>query len=85
MKYTILVERYAQKQILKLDSQVIPIIKKAIAELAENPRPAGYIKLKGEDAYRIRVGNYRIIYEIDDDKIIVTVITVGHRKEVYRK
>jgi mRNA interferase RelE/StbE len=85
MKYTILVERYAQKQILKLAPKVIPVIKKAIAELAGNPRPIGYIKLKGEEAYRIRVGDYRIIYEIDDDKIIVTVITVGHRKEVYRK
>lgn len=79
MKYTILVERYAQKQLLKLDKKVIPIIKTAIAGLAEDPRPQGFIKLKGEDAYRIRVGNYRIIYEIDDDKIIVTVITVGHR------
>jgi len=84
MKYTILVERYAQKQLLKLDKKVIPTIKTTIAGLAEDPRPQGFIKLKGEDAYRIRVGNYRIIYEIDDDKIIVTVITVGHRKDVYK-
>jgi mRNA interferase RelE/StbE len=84
MKYTVLVERYAQKQLLKLDKKVIPTIKMAIAGLAEDPRPLGYIKLRGEDAYRIRVGNYRIIYEIDDDKIIVTVITVGHRKDVYK-
>lgn len=84
MKYAILVERYAQKQLLKLDKKVIPTIKTVIAGLAEDPRPQGFIKLKGEDAYRIRVGNYRIIYEIDDDKIIVTVITVGHRKDVYK-
>lgn len=84
MKYTILVERYAQKQLLKLDKKVIPTIKTTIAGFAEDPRPQGFIKLKGEDAYRIRVGNYRIIYEIDDDKIIVTVITVGHRKDVYK-
>jgi len=84
MIYAILVERYAQKQILKLDKKVIPLIKTAIAKLAENPRPNGYKKLKGEDAYRIRVGDYRIIYEIDNDKIIVTVVSVGHRKEVYK-
>jgi len=84
MIYTILVERYAQKQILKLDKKVIPLIKTAIASLSENPRPYGYKKLKGEEAYRIRVGDYRIIYEIDNDKIIVTVVSVGHRKEVYK-
>jgi mRNA interferase RelE/StbE len=84
MIYTILVERYAQKQILKLDKKVIPLIKTAIAKLAENPRPNGYKKLKGEDAYRIRVGDYRIIYEIDNDEIIITVVSVGHRKEVYK-
>jgi mRNA interferase RelE/StbE len=49
----------------------------------ENPRLYGYIKLKGEEAYRIRVKNYRIIYEINDETVVVTVISVGHRKEIY--
>jgi len=84
MKYTVLIERYAQKQILKLDKKVIPVIKTAIASLADNPRPYGYKKLKGEDAYRIRVGDYRIIYEIADDKIIVIVVSVGHRQDIYK-
>jgi len=84
MKYIVLIERYAQKQILKLDKKVIPLIKTAIASLGDNPRSPGYKKLKGEDAYRIRVGDYRIIYEIEDDKIIVTVVSVGHRKNVYK-
>lgn len=84
MKYTIFIERYAQKQILKLDKKIIPLIKKAIAELADNPRPPKCKKLKGEDAYRIRVSNYRIIYEINDDKIIVIVVSVGHRKDIYK-
>ena len=84
MKYTILIERYAQKQIMKLDKKVIPVIKTAIAGLSGNPRPYGYKKLKGEDAYRIRVGTYRVIYEIDDGKIIVTVVSVGHRKNIYK-
>jgi mRNA interferase RelE/StbE len=84
MKYTVLIERYAQKQILKLDKKIIPAIKTAIASLADNPRPYGYKKLKGEDAYRIRVSDYRIIYEIDNGKIIVTVVSVGHRKDIYK-
>ena len=83
MKYTILIERYAQKQIIKLDKKIIPVIKASIAGLADNPRPYGYKKLKGEDAYRIRVGDYRVIYEIDDGKIIVTVVSIGHRKDIY--
>lgn len=57
MKYTILIERYAQKQMMKPDKKVIPVIKSAISDLAGNPRPYGYKKLKGEDAYRIRVGS----------------------------
>ena len=84
MKYTVLIERYAQKQIMKLDKKIIPVIKAAIADLADNPRPYGYKKHKGEDAYRIRVGDYRVIYEINDDKIIVTVVMVGHRKDIYK-
>ena len=84
MKYVVLIERYAQKQIMKLDKKIIPVIKSAIAALADNPRPYGYKKLKGEDAYRIRVGDYRIIYEINDGKIIVTVVSVGHRINMYK-
>jgi mRNA interferase RelE/StbE len=84
MKYSILIERYAQKQILKLDKKVIPVIKNAILSLVNNPRPSGCKKLKGEDAYRIRVGNYRIIYEINDDIILITVVSVGHRKDIYK-
>ncbi len=74
MKYQVFIERYAVKQILKLDKNAIPLVKSAIAGLAENPRPFGYKKLKGEEAFRIRVGSYRIIYEIDDNKIMITVV-----------
>ena len=82
--YAVFIERYAQKQIEKLDKKIIPIIKVAISGLAQNPRPHGYKKLKGEEAYRIRVGDYRVIYEIEEDKIIVTVVSVGHRKDIYK-
>ena len=84
MSYTVLIERYAQKQIMKLDKKIIRVIKSAIAKLANNPKPHGYKKLKGENAYRIRVGDYRIIYEIDNDVILVTVVSVGHRKDIYK-
>ncbi|MHC1732716.1 MAG: type II toxin-antitoxin system RelE/ParE family toxin [Bacteroidales bacterium] len=84
MKYTVFIERYAQKQIQKLDRKAVPIIKSAISGLADNPRPYGYKKLKGEDAYRIRVSDYRIIYEINDDIVVVIVVSVGHRKNIYR-
>ena len=82
--YAVFIERYAQKQIAKLDKKIIPVVKEAIAGLALDPRPFGYKKLKGEEAYRIRIGDYRIIYEIEDDKIIVTVVSVGHRKDIYK-
>lgn len=51
--------------------------------LSKDPRPQGSLKLKGRNEYRIRVGNYRIIYDIYDSKLIVGVATFGHRKDVY--
>jgi mRNA interferase RelE/StbE len=53
--------------------------------LSANPRPVGAIKLAGQDAYRIRVGDHRIIYTIHDDRLIVLVVDVGHRRDVYRR
>jgi mRNA interferase RelE/StbE len=59
-------------------------IKNAILNLAKNPRPIGYKKLRSREAYRITVGNYRIIYEIIDNVLSVNIITLGHRKNIYR-
>ena len=56
-----------------------------IGALAENPRPAGAEKLSGDDKYRIRQGAYRILYEIMDAELIVTVVRAGNRREVYRR
>jgi mRNA interferase RelE/StbE len=55
-----------------------------ISKLAENPRPPGCEKLSGRDKYRVRQGRYRIVYSIEDQDLIVYVIKVGHRKDVYR-
>jgi mRNA interferase RelE/StbE len=65
------------------DNITWPIIE-AISGLEQNPRPVGYKKLKGRDGYRIRVANYRIIYEIIDQQLIVEVIALGHRKDIYQ-
>ena len=57
-----------------------------IAGLADDPRPSGCAKLPGRESYyRVRQGRYRIVYQIEDDHLIVTVFTVGHRREVYRQ
>ena len=57
---------------------------RAIDELAENPRPRNSRKLRGKEGWRIRVGDYRVIYEIDDEAQEVLVLDVGHRRDVYR-
>ncbi len=81
--YTAVLSKKAQKQLDKLSDNIAEPIFNAIAGLEENPRPAGYKKLKGRDGYRIRTGNYRIIYDIFDTEFIVDIITLGHRKDIY--
>lgn len=83
MPYQINLSRTAAKQLDKLPDSIAFLLIETIQTLAENPRPSGYKKLKGRDAFRIRKGNYRIIYEIFDDVLVVEVIAVGHRKDVY--
>ena len=83
MKYSIFIENYALKQLKQIDKEVIPKIKEGISMLSTNPRPFGYIKLKGIDAYRIKIGDYRIIYEIEDKILIIKVVAIAHRKDVY--
>lgn len=82
--YTVVLTKKAQKQLDKLSDHIAEPILECIAGLQQNPRPAGHMKLKGRDGYRIKSGNYRIIYEIFDTELIIDVITVGHRKDVYR-
>ena len=82
--YEVFLSKKAEKQLDSLqDSIALPIIA-AIDKLAENPRPQGFKKLRGRDAYRIRQGSYRVIYEIYDDELLVDVIAIGHRRERYR-
>lgn len=81
--YIIVLSKKAQKQLDKFPDSIAEPIIEAIASLETNPRPSGYKKLKGRDAYRIRVGNYRVIYDVIDSHLIVDVITLGHRKDIY--
>lgn len=81
--YEVIVGKQVIKQLEKIPLTDYKRIKSALINLTSVPRPQGYLKLKGRDAYRIRVGNYRIIYEIKDDKLIVLIITIAHRKDVY--
>ncbi len=82
-KYIITIGKTAQKQLDKLPDNIASSLFEAIAGLADNPRPHGCKKLKGRDAYRIRQGDYRIIYDIFDKVLTVDVIGVGNRKDIY--
>jgi len=83
MAYEVQFEKKAFKQLEKLSEETANNILEAIEALEEDTRPTGYKKLKWREAYRIRVGNYRVIYEIYDNQLLVIVITIGHRKDVY--
>jgi mRNA interferase RelE/StbE len=83
LKYRVIIERQAERQIRRLASDVQRRILIAALGLADDPRPFGYLKLTGSDEYRIRVGNYRIVYRIDDTNVIVSVVRAGHRSSVY--
>ncbi len=76
----------ALRDLRKLETSIRRRIGAAIDQLAQAPRPAGVEKLQGqENRYRVRVGEYRVLYEIEDRVLSVLVIRVGHRREVYRR
>jgi mRNA interferase RelE/StbE len=82
--YQVVVSKQAAKEIEKLTADVVQRIIPSIVALANNPRPAGCKKLKGgKDLYRIRVGDYRLVYSIEDTILVVDVRRVAHRRDVY--
>ncbi len=83
MSYEVLILRRAQKELADLPKADYERIRDAIAALAENLRPAGCKKLVGREGWRMRSGDYRAIYEIDDAQEKVTVLDIGHRRDVY--
>lgn len=84
MPYKIEVRPAAARQLRKLDAPTARRIQGVIALLADDPRPPASRPLTGRPAWRVRVGEYRVIYTIEDDRLIVVVITIGHRRDVYR-
>lgn len=84
-RYSLFIKPSAVKEIETIDS--VPErrrVVRRIENLADEPRPPGCEKLSGGHKYRVRQGNYRIVYAVEDEKLVVSVVKVGHRKEVYR-
>jgi len=84
-KYSVLVKKTAADELGRIPKKGLLRIVERIRLLAENPRPFGCEKLSAQERYRIRQGNYRIVYSIDDDGRAVEVFKIGHRREVYRR
>lgn len=84
MSYSIIVSKSVQKQLDDLPPDVSDRAAEKIRQLADQPRPSGVVKLKGFDhEYRIRVGDYRVRYEVDDENQIIRLVQCKHRRDVY--
>ena len=84
-RYRIELRPAVVKALRKVDSQDRLRIQGAIALLGDEPRPPGARALRGRDGFRVRVGNYRIIYAIHDDVLVIVVVRVGHRGDIYER
>ena len=83
-KYKITVKKSAAKGLADIPQKALRKIIKRIRSFAQNPRPAGSQKLSSQQYYRIRQGDYRIVYSLDDENLIVDIVKIGHRREIYR-
>ena len=83
-RYRVLIKSSAVKELEALPKKDRKLVAKRIESLGENPRPSGCQKLSGEEKYRVRQGPYRILYLVQDEEIIVIVVKIGHRRDVYR-
>lgn len=84
MAYQLRITRRANKELRDLPTEIQQRIRHAISDLARDPRPHGHKKLRGRTDCAIRVGRYGVIYDVDDDAWTVTILRVGHRRDVYR-
>jgi mRNA interferase RelE/StbE len=83
--YKLVFKKSVSKDLRPIPNKDVTRILQRIEELQDNPRPVGSEKLSGQERYRIRQGVYRIIYEVLDEVLVVTVVKVGHRRQVYRR
>lgn len=84
MTYRVVLSSRAMKQGDRLSREIKSRIIRALKRLAKNPYPPGVQKLEGSSYYRLRVGDYRVIYEVQRQQLVVLVIRIGHRRDVYR-
>jgi mRNA interferase RelE/StbE len=83
-KYKIYIKPTAVKELQRIPKRDVNKIIEKIRSLSSNPRPPGCEKLSADEKYRVRQGRYRIVYSIEDDKLVVLIIKIGHRKDIYR-
>ncbi len=84
MTYRIEVDNRAVKELLRLPKAAVARLHEAISALIQEPRPPGARKLTGREGYRIRIGPYRVLYEVEDELQRIRIYRIGHRKDVYR-
>jgi mRNA interferase RelE/StbE len=84
MTYTVTILRRAQRELANTPDSMLSHIRDAIRALGDDPRPPVCRKLTGREGWRIRVGDYRVIYEIEDSNDTITILHIGHRRDVYR-
>jgi mRNA interferase RelE/StbE len=83
-RYRVIIRKSVAKDLKGIPRKDVRRILSSINALADEPRPLGTKKLSGQERYRLRQGNYRILYQIEDDRLIVCVVRVGDRRDVYR-
>jgi mRNA interferase RelE/StbE len=82
--YQVVIEKQVQKHLAKITPPNYNKVVSALQDLANNPRPQGYKKLKGRQGFRVRIGEYRIIYNINDNILTVFILAIGNRRDVYK-
>ena len=83
--YSLVIKKSAERELRALPKEDLRRVVNRVQGLAHNPRSPGTEKLSGQERYRIRQGDYRVVYAIDDDSRLVEIVKIGHRREVYRK
>jgi mRNA interferase RelE/StbE len=83
--YSLVIKKSAERELRTIPKPDLRRVTERMRGLAQDPRPTGSEKLSGQDRYRVRQGDYRIIYAVDDETRTVQVVKIGHRREVYRK
>lgn len=84
MSYEVRLLRRAERQLDALPPRLRARVARRLQDLQQSARPPGAAKLSGQNGYRLRIGDYRVLYEVNDELEVVTIVAVGHRREVYR-